>query len=144
VTGTPSKTVTATWTNGGSGTISSADIWIAEFSGNATSSVLETDATHSYATGTTSVVLPSITTSNIDLMISCASTSGNVSTANSPWTGFTGGVPANGNYGEYYIQTVNGAQAVAYTIGGAGGAVSSLEAAFKPGSSDTLAAQVCM
>ena len=81
------------------------DIFVAEFSGNASSSVFENDATGSQ-TSVTTVNLPSYTTlNNGDLLVGCVCTAAAVTTANSPWTGWTGGVPGSGNYAEYFIQS---------------------------------------
>lgn len=106
------------------------DIFVAEFSGNASSSVLEADATNNTTTAGTTINLPSITTvNNGDLLVSCQVTGGNTTGANSPWTGWAGGVPASGDYAEYFIQSTAGARAVNYTT--TSGAWNCIEAAFK-------------
>jgi len=134
---TPSKTVTITIT----GNIFAYDLFIAEFSGAATSSIFEIDGTHLQTTAVTSVVLPSITTTNNgDLLLAFVYTNSDISSANSPWTGWASGVPASGNYAEYLIQSTAGARAVNFTQ--TSGTCSSIEAAIKAsGTADVLQAQ---
>ena len=124
-TGTPTATITATWT--GSTTV---DIWVAEFSGNAAAgSVFDSSATTGNA-AETNVILPSFTPAGAgELFVSALGTNGATSSANSPWTGMASSVPASGNFGEYYIKPTTGAQAVAYTTSSASNAC--IIAAFK-------------
>lgn len=124
-TSTANKAVTLTCP----GPNTTADIFLAEFTGNVTSSPLESDATNSTTVASTAVNLPSITTTNNgDLLIAGVAVTGLVSTANSPWTGWAGGVPADGDYAAYYIQPTAGAQAVNFTM--SSGEYVAIEAAF--------------
>jgi hypothetical protein len=92
--------------------------------------VLENDATNNTTTSSTTLNLPTITTTNNgDLLVSVTAEGGGITAANSPWTGWPGGVPASGNYAAYYIQPSSGAQAVNYTM--TSGNWNCIEAAFK-------------
>jgi hypothetical protein len=90
--------------------------WIAEFSGTATTTPLETVGTANFAGPGTAVNLPSVTTTNSgDLLIAFAQTFGAISTINSPWTVISS-ISAGGNSAaSYFIQTTAGAQAINYT-----------------------------
>lgn len=125
VTGTPSKTVTLTSTGGGS-----IHFYIAEFSGNASSSVLDTDNTAFSTTTATTITSPSITPAGAnELFVSAAAlNAGTITTAVSPWTAI-GATPV----GEYQITTGSSAQAVSYTMS-TGHTWVAIEAAFKPAS----------
>ncbi len=128
------KTITVSWT---SGTGVAGDIWALEFSGVDTVSPFENDATGSPASAST-YTTPSYTTLNDgDLLVSAAGSGGTISGVGTPFTAATGIPTAQGEGGEYFIQTTHGAQAVAYTLSVNGsGAV--IIAAFKAASGDTL------
>lgn len=126
-TSTANKAVTLTYS-----VSTTADIFVAEFTGNI-AIPFEADATNSTTVASTAVNLPSITTANNgDLLIANASVTGVIASANSPWTGWAGGVAASGNYAAYYIQPTAGAQAVNFTT--SSGEYNAMEAAFLAGS----------
>ena len=82
-----SKTITVIWT----GAVGGTAIWAAEFSGAATSAVLEGDNPSRTATASASITAPSITTvNNRDLLLNCASGSGGSMAVGSPWTEING------------------------------------------------------
>jgi hypothetical protein len=82
-----SKTITVTWT----GAVGGTAIWAAEFSGAATSAVLEGNNPSRTATASASITAPSITTvNNGDLLLNCASGSGGSMAVGSPWTEING------------------------------------------------------
>jgi hypothetical protein len=86
-----------------------------EYSGTATSSVLERDATQSFGGPSTAITTPSLTsTNNGDLLVGHVDAYGTVTSANSPWTGI-GSVQNLGNYSEYYVQATAGAQGINFT-----------------------------
>jgi len=121
-----SKTITATSTGS-----SSVQAWAAEFSGAATSGVLETDicATAANNGGSSVLTTPSITTANNgDLLWGAVSVTNTVDSVRSPWTLVS--AIESGNASEYYIQPSAGAQTVGYNLSG-DQAYASIEAAFK-------------
>jgi hypothetical protein len=120
-------TKTITFTGSVSGTM---EIWVAEFSGVTTTTPFENDATNNGTVAGTAINLPTYTTLNAgDLLVAVAGVSGAISTANSPWTGWPGGVPASGDYAEYFIQSAAGAQAISFTASSS--TWNAIEAAFK-------------
>lgn len=105
------KTVTVTMSSG----VNNA-VWVAEFSGVATTTPLETDATGNSSANGTHINSPSVTTTNDgDLLISVVGAGNTISTANSPWTGIS--TVQNGNYAEYMTQGTHGVQATDFTQG---------------------------
>lgn len=84
----------------------------AEFSGADAFSVVDTEGLHNDGTSSTNINDPTLLpNANGDLLYcTCA---GNISSANSPWTGVASIV--NGNYAEYLIQGTRASQAVAFT-----------------------------
>lgn len=126
--GTANKAITATASS------TSVQIWVAEFSGVATSSPFEREAgdnTHSGAT----INLPTITTTNNgDLIVACAVAGATITSANSPWTGIS--IVQNGNYAAYMIQGTAGAQAINFTQN-ASSTWTAQEAAFKAAAGST-------
>lgn len=136
-TATANKAITVTFS---ASTVT--DIYVAEFTGNVSSSVLENDATNNTTVAATTVNLPTITTThNGCLLVSSVFTSATISTANSPWVGWAGGVPASGNYAAYTLQASSGAQALNYTQ--TSGTWSAIEASFIA-VNDTLMSQILM
>jgi hypothetical protein len=123
-TATATKTITVTFP-----AVCSGDVFAAEFSGGATSSIFENDATNR-SVGVTSVVLPTYTTINDnDLLVAMAAPTTAITSINAPWTAWPTGIGANGGASEYLIQTTQGAQAVAFSC--TSGNVAAIMAAFK-------------
>lgn len=90
--------------------------WIAEFSGTATTTPLETVGTANFAGPGTAVNLPSVTTTNNgDLLIGYAKVMGAISSINSPWTLISSISGVGNSAASYFVQTTAGAQAVNYT-----------------------------
>jgi hypothetical protein len=120
------KTITVTFPAAAGG-----DVFAAEFSGGALSSILEGDNSASQSSGVTGpVTSPTMTTvNNGDLLIGACTITTSLSSANAPWTGWPSGIGTNQNYAEYFIQTSAGAQAIAFTANSAW-AATSLIAAF--------------
>lgn len=120
---TKSITITTTPSN------TALDIWAAEFSGAATTSVFENDATNNSSVAGTTINLPTYTTlNNGDLLIGGCFVSGAVSSAGAPWTEIST-LPASGNGAEFTIKAVAGAQAVNWAATSSTWAA--IEAAFK-------------
>lgn len=121
--GTPSAAITCTMGTSGQTTITAA-----EFAGNVSSSVLDTDATGFSTTNGTSITSPSITPAGPnELFVSTLRLNpGGSITPGGSWTGINSGANTRG---EYQITTGSSAQAVNYTIGSAEWVV--IEAAFK-------------
>jgi len=126
------KTITIANNNNTAG-----DWTVAEFSGVATSTPLETAITGTQ-TSTTTINTPSVTTTNAgDLVVGGTATAGDVSavvTTTTPWISFYTFPSTQGEGAEYVIQTSAGAATTGYTQSTAG-ASATLMAAFKAAAS---------
>ena len=111
-----SKSVTATVTGA-----SATDAWAAEFVGVAASSPLENDVGRSSAGTGTNINDPGLTTTNDgDLLIGVSGTgAGMIISADAPFTGVDSII--NGDWMEYAVQAVAGAQTIRFTQNPASG-----------------------
>jgi hypothetical protein len=104
------KSITLTLT----GTLSTLDLWLAEFTGGVFS--FDKDATGVDAGASTTCNIPTLTPTNAnELLVATNFLSGGTTSANSPWTEIST-VPASGAGAEYVIKTDSAAQAVGWTV----------------------------
>lgn len=109
---TANKAITLTVT---AATVLTIDMWVAEFSGNASSSLVNIDAGNATGIGT-AMVLPTLTTTvNGILMVGIGFPSFNVTSANSPFTGIGSISGVTAAYAEYFVQSTAGAQGINFT-----------------------------
>jgi hypothetical protein len=93
------KSVTVSFTSGAT----CIEVWLAEFSGAATSNVLEADYPGGSTLSGSTINTPTLTPSNDgDLLWVQAATAENITSAGGSWTGVLS--IQNGDYCEYYIQ----------------------------------------
>lgn len=109
------------------------EVFAGEFSGGATASVFESDATVAFGSPfSTNISTPSITTTNNgDLIIGCAGGFDTITSINSPWTAM-GAIVATAA-ASFFVQSTAGAQAVNFTQNSST-SWDGISAAFKAGS----------
>lgn len=113
--GTATKAITITGTTATGGFVIG---WIAEFSGTATTTPLESDATVNFGGPGTNVNTPSITTTNNgDVLVSVTNTFGTLSTVNSPWNIISAIDGSGTGVASYTVKATAGAQGANYTQG---------------------------
>lgn len=101
----------------------------AEFAGANKTAPFDVEASHISATSQTNINDPSLTPSGDNsLLFGMVSSSGGLTTVNSPWTAL--GTVVLGNWAEYLVQTTKQAQAISFTQSGASIWIA-MEAAFK-------------
>lgn len=101
----------------------------AEFAGANKTAPFDVEASHISATSQTNINDPTLTPSGDNsLLFGMVSSSGGLTTVNSPWTAL--GTVVLGNWAEYLVQTTKQAQAISFTQSGASIWIA-MEAAFK-------------